>query len=70
MPVNITYRGSASAPIPTQTTVKNSMLTNSEVDGNMRSLATEIDTKATITAVQQAEANSISSALALSIALG
>jgi len=57
MPVNITYRGSASAPIPTQTTVKNSMLTNSEVDGNMRSLATEIDTKATITAVQQAEAS-------------
>jgi hypothetical protein len=70
MPVNITYRGSATAPIPTQTTVKSSMLTNSELDGNMRSLATEIDAKASVSALNQTEANAISSALALAIALG
>ena len=43
---NLIYRTTDAAPIPEQTAVKNSPLTNSEVDGNFRSIKEDLDSKA------------------------
>lgn len=43
---NLIYRTTDAAPIPAQTAVKNSPLTNSEVDGNFRSIKEDLDSKA------------------------
>ena len=67
---NLTYRQSATAPVPGATTVKNAPLTNSEMDGNLKSLADDLTTKSTVTQLNTGIQSAIDSALALSIALG
>jgi hypothetical protein len=48
MSAKIIYRNSTSATIATSTIAKNSALSNDEMDGNLRSIALELDLKATI----------------------
>ena len=60
---NITYRNSATPTIPSSTTVKGTLLTFDEVDGNFKSLDTAIQAVASIVPTQ-------SDILAIAIALG
>ena len=40
--VNLTYRHSTTAPVPTENTAKGAPLTNAEIDGNHRAIAEAI----------------------------
>jgi hypothetical protein len=63
---NITYRASTTPPVPVSTTVKNTLLTHLEVDGNFKSLNDDIQTRSTAAAL----AIVASDALAMAIAMG
>lgn len=75
----IQYRISTSAPIPVSTTAKGSSLTHVELDGNFRSIATDLTTKATTaqlatkadtSALVAAQVQALADAVSMSIALG
>lgn len=66
----IIYRETATGPIPSSTTVKNAMLTNVEMDGNIRSIVTDLNTKASTTALNNGIQAAADSAIAMAIALG
>lgn len=48
MTANVTYRLSTAGVAPVSTTNKNAPLTNAEIDGNLKSILTDLDLKATI----------------------
>ena len=48
MTANVTYRLSTAGTAPGSTILKNAPLTNAEIDGNLKSILTDIDLKATI----------------------
>jgi hypothetical protein len=48
MTANVTYRLSTAGTAPGTTTNKNAPLTNAEIDGNLKSILTDLDLKATI----------------------
>jgi len=66
----IIYRETATGPIPSTTTVKNAMLTNVEMDGNIRSIVSDLSTKASTTALNAGVQAAADSAIAMAIALG
>jgi hypothetical protein len=66
----IIYRETATGPIPSTTTVKNAMLTNVEMDGNIRSIVTDLASKASTTALNAGVQAAADSAIAMAIALG
>jgi hypothetical protein len=70
MTAELKYRASLTPTVPVSTTVKGSPLTNLEVDGNFKSIANELVTKATTTQVTAAQDAAIAAAVALAIALG
>ena len=70
MTANILYRQTDAGAIPGTTTIKHAPLTNIEMDGNIRSLVTEIDTKASTTQLNAVQQQIIDSAISMSIALG
>lgn len=63
----ITYRTSTTPAVPGSTTAKGSALTHTELDGNFKSVVTEINTKVD---AQTAAVIAQDQALALAIALG
>jgi len=64
---NVTYRASLTPTIPGSTTVKNSPLTNLEVDANFKALNDDIQTKTT---PAYADSTASTQAIVMSIALG
>ena len=71
---NITFRESATPTIPSSTSVKNTPLTNLEVDSNFKSLNDDVQTRATSTevtnSINNSKQTSDTNALAFAIALG
>lgn len=67
---NLLYRQSSTPTVPVSTSVKNSPLTNLEVDANFKSVNNDLATKATTTYVDNSVSGVVGDALALAIALG
>lgn len=69
---NLIYRTTSAPTLPGATTVKNSPLTNLEVDSNFKSVDTDIQTRATTVYVDSVLATkvTVSDAMAFAIALG
>lgn len=70
MATNLIYRQSSTPVTPGSTSVKNSPLTNLEVDGNFKSISDDLGTKATTTALNAGIQAATDNAIALAIALG
>lgn len=66
----IKYRESSNATTPPSTTVKGSVLTNLEMDGNMRSIQLDLASKATTTQLTSSVTAINDSVIAMAIALG
>ena len=60
---NITYRSSTTPTVPSSTTAKGSEMTYDELDGNFKSIADDLNTKASVASVAD-------QAIAMAIALG
>lgn len=68
---NLLYRASATTTNPTSTTIKNSPLTNLEVDANFKSLNDDLAGKTTAAAAAvYADSTAATQAIVMSIALG
>lgn len=70
MSANILYRQTSAGTVPGATSVKNAPLTNIEMDGNIRSLVQELDTKASNTQLTAVQQQIIDNAISMAIALG
>lgn len=66
----ILYRETATGPIPVATSVKNAMLTNAEMDGNIRSIVSDLANKVSTSALDAGIQEATDSAVAMAIALG
>jgi hypothetical protein len=66
----ILYRETATGPIPNTTSVKNAMLTNIEMDGNIRSIVNDLSNKVGINVLNAGIQTATDAAVAMAIALG
>jgi len=66
----ILYRQSVNPVVPAVTAAKGAPLSNAEIDGNFKSIQTDLSTKASTTQLSAVNAAAIDNAVALSIALG